>query len=378
MNQKNSATILFVKIKFIYDSIFGQAIVNPLFNKYFSLVRRFLPQPERPHAVGLDIGVSSCKLIELAKSADGYEIVNWGIEPIANGDSLAAIKKLFERLGIEPRFLATSVFGKGTLIRFIEIPRMAPEDLKKSFEIEIDKYLPFPKDQIFTDCYIIDPDSNEKQMTVLVGAAKKEMVNDRLNLLGKVDLPSDFLSINSIAMANVFNCLGPQLYSNNGKSAMAVIDIGETVSNLIIMGNHMPRFTRDIFIGAQELNKRISNVLGISLEEAKNLKIQPNDRGQDIINACESVLMNLISEIRLSFDYFTTEKNMTISKLHLTGGSSLLNGIVEFFSKNLDIAVERWNPIQPLKLAPTISSNEINQQASRLGVALGLALSYYD
>ena len=94
-----------------------------------------------------------------------------------------------------------------------------------------------------------------------------------------------------------------------------------------------------------------------------------------MLGACESTLNNLINEVRLSFDYFTTEHNFHISKIVLTGGSSMLRGIVGFFEKNLDIPVELWNPVAPLKLAPTISVEELNKNSNRLAVALGLALA---
>ncbi len=88
--------------------------------------------------------------------------------------------------------------------------------------------------------------------------------------------------------------------------------------------------------------------------------------------------MNLSSEARLSFDYFATENSVAIGKLFLTGGSAMLRGIEEFFAKNLEIPVEKWNSLNHLKIASHISKEELGKNINRLDVALGLAFYQYD
>src|SRR5262245_13394273 len=105
---------------------------------YLSLVRKLIPKKIEAPAVVLDIGSYSCKLLELKKTGNTYEILNWGIDPIENADVASSVKRLLKRLNIDSKSPYTAVFGKGTLIRFIEMPRMALEDLKKSFELEAD------------------------------------------------------------------------------------------------------------------------------------------------------------------------------------------------------------------------------------------------
>jgi len=184
--------------------------------------------------------------------------------------------------------------------------------------------------------------------------------------------------LKEISIVKFFYFLGKMTQNSSGKGepqAMAVLDMEETLSNLVVMVNDRPRFNRDIFIGGQDLTKRISNVLGMGLPEAKRLRTQPGDRLPEILTICDSVLMNLVSEVRFSFDYFTTEHNLSIGKLFLSGSCALLAGIVEVFSKNLDIPIERWNPIQNFKLGPGVHAEEIFKNAGQLAVSLGLALS---
>ena len=352
--------------------------MSQLLDTYLSLIKKMIPRSVVEPSIGIDIGIDSCKLIELEKQGNSFVVLNWGVEPIENADVSGAVKKLLKRLNIELRTVRTAVFGKGTLIRFIEMPRMPLEDLRKSFDLEADKYFPFARDQIYIDTCILDHRGTEKQMSVLVAAAKREIIHERRELLTSLGLSADFIGVNALAIANVFSSL-PQDVSQKESSpvVLALLDIGEMVSNLIITVDGLPGFTRDIFVSGEELTMRISNALGISVEEAKKLKCNPHGRTQEILNICDAVLLNLISETKLSFDYFMTERNLSISKLFLTGGTSMLEGMNDFFVKNLDMKVERWNPIASLKLTEDVSAQEINEYAGRLGVALGLALSRY-
>ncbi len=159
---------------------------------------------------------------------------------------------------------------------------------------------------------------------------------------------------------------------------MAFFDMGESVSNLTILVDKLPRFTRDIFIGGRDFTKMISNVLGVSLEEAQRLKQDPADKAEQVLAACESSLMNMIQELKLSFDYFTTERNYEIKNLLLTGGGSLLKGIEATLEKAFEIKVSVWDPVSLLKLSPNLSREEFHPQSVRLGVAVGLALYQYD
>ena len=355
--------------------------MHKLLEQYFGTIKKFLPSEQKTSAVGLDIGTSECKLIELAKSENTYELVNWAIEPIKNGDTDAAITQVLSHLTAPCKSLYTSVFGKGTLIRYIDMPQMSIDDLKSSFDIEADKYFPFAQEQIYTDCYILDVRAKEKMMSVMAAAAKKELVDRRVKLLSDAGVPAEFIGLNPIALANVLNMMGlDDEESEKGKEdfAIALLDMGESVSSLTILVNKLPRFTRDIFVGGQDFTKSISTGLGINFQEAEKLKCDPKERLEEVIRACDTAIMNMTQELRLSMDYFATEKNHEIDLLLLTGGASMLDGIAEGFEKSLEVKAKGWDPVATLKMSPEVSVEEMNKKSLKLGVALGLALYQYD
>ena len=229
------------------------------------------------------------------------------------------------------------------MIRYVDLPRMPLEDLRKSYIFDLDKYFPFDPKSIYTDCSILDPEGKDKKMLVLLAAVKKEMVDERLKLFKEAGLELNRVTINSIATANAFNRLGPQVTAS-GK-AKAVLDIGGSASCLMIFKDSSPRFARDIFVGSQELTKKIANALGVDAGQAETIKRQPGDKLAQVIEACDMPINNLITEIRLSIDYFMTEKNIQVDELFLAGGGSLLKGIEGVFEKNLGLPVKIWNPL---------------------------------
>lgn len=351
--------------------------------KYFSTIKRFLPSEQKSTAVGLDIGSGECKLVELSKSENTFEVTHWAIETIRNGDTKAAVQKILGRLSAPCKSLYTSVFGKGTLIRYIDMPRMSLDDLKSSFNIEADKYFPFAREQIYTDCCILEVELKEKEktMSVLAAAAKRDMVDRRVTLLTELGLPVEFIGLNPIVLANALNKLGlggEESREGRKDSVTALLDMGESVSSLTILINRLPCFTRDIFIGGRDFTKSISNALGIGFQDAEQLKRRPGERLGDVAQACDTAVMNMIQELRLSMDYFVTEKNREVDKLLLTGGASMLEGIAETFARNLEIEVSTWNPLSALKAAPGVPAADADNKSLKLGVAVGLALYPYD
>ncbi len=343
-----------------------------LFDQYLLLVNRLIPKPLAPPVIGIDIGTSSIKAVELGQAAGGLEIRHWAIEPLVGNDTKSALKKIGERLRFNNQHLVSAVFGKGTLIRYVDLPRMHLEDLRKSYIFDLDKYFPFDPKSIYTDCSILDPESKDKKMSVLLAAVKREMVDERLKLFKEAGLELNRVTINSIAIANAFNRLGPQVTAS-GK-AKAVLDIGGSTACLMIFKDSSPRFTRDIFVGSQELTKKIANAMGVDLPQAEAIKRQPGEKLAQVIEACEAPINHLISEIRLSMDYYMTEKNIQVDELFLGGGGSLLKGIEDVFEKNLGLPVKIWNPLVRARLNTPAASGDIQTYAAQFGVALGLGL----
>ena len=346
-------------------------------NRYFPFIKSLIPSQSVRSTVGLDIGVSSCRMVEVVAKSDGYELLRWAIEPIVAGDVAKSIRTVMSKTTQPNLSPVTGLAGKGTLIRFVDMPKMTLADLKRSFSFEVDKYFPFPKDQIYTDCHIIDPVGKDNKLPVLVAATKKELINDRIKLMTDAGLQADFITLNSIAIANVFDVLGSPKVSGEtvgqGSKVVGVLDIGEAVSSITILVDNRPKFNRDIFIGGRDFTKSIATALHVTVEEAEKLKKDPQ-RAAEITAAVESATFDLISELRLSCDYFVTETNLSLNHLFLAGGGTAMESLRQSLPKQLEIATQNWNPCSLLKLATGVSAADVDAKGGYLGTALGLAL----
>lgn len=351
--------------------------VKKLFQQYLDFVKKYIPEPRVCSSVGIDIGLSSCKMVELRPKGNAFELVQWAIEPIVGNNPAPAVQALLSKTSDPQAAPATAVQGKGTLIRYIDLPRMSLEELKKSFVYEADKYLPFTAEQIYLDCMILDPKGKENKMTVLAAAAKREIINERMELLKNIGVQSDFVTLNSIAMGNVINTWGTDGAAGsqeNGKgSATAIIDIGAKVTSVNIVHNNLPCFTRDIFIGGQDFTRQIASALEIAFDDAEQIKCNAGGQRPDVIKACEPVVLNLISDMRLSFDYFVTEHNVPITKIFLCGGAARLDGLTELFTNYLEISAASWDPFQYVIIPENLQA-DAKKVSGQFGVALGLAL----
>lgn len=347
--------------------------IKNLTSTYLNLVNNLVFSQTHVPVIGIDIGTGTVKAVILAKASANIELNAWAIVPIENNDIKAAITAVLAKIKYTDQPIVTAVSGKGTLIRYVDMPRIPLEDLRKSFVYDLDKYFPFEPETIYSDCFILDGKSKEKRMNVLIAGVKKDMVDERVALFKSLGAELSQITINSIATANAFERLGP--VKGAGAGATAVLDIGCAVSNIMVIKDGAPCFTRDIFIGSHEMTQQIGNILGVSVAEAETLKQSPGAREAEVKEACEAAVSHLVSEIRLSLDYFMTEKNIQIDEFYLLGGGALLKGIESIVEKNLGIPVKHWDMAAGIKINSSQPETDFKASAAQLVVAIGLGLT---
>ncbi len=367
-------------IKFTYTTMYS------FVDQYFKLVKRIIPAGHQGSVVGLEAGGGVCKAIEIQHRTDGFEVLRWHAQSVDPSDEKPVIEKLVSSwdLSSGKRPVIASVCGKGTLIRYIDMPRMPMADLKRAFALEADKYFPFPKETVYTDCCILDPRGGDKRMSVLIAAVKKDLIDARLKLFKDCGVEVLTATMNSVAVSNAFMTFlpdgGPDKSSGAGEQghASAIVDIGETATNLMIMTSKAPRFNRDIFTGTQEAYKRLGNILGVSPQEARVFILSASDKKDAVSQGVSAFVDSLVSEIRLSFDYFITEKNFQIGRIFVIGEGAALPGVEKILQEHFDIPVVKWNPFEQVALAEDIVKADFLSQGPRLITAFGLALNEYD
>ncbi|MBL7198454.1 MAG: type IV pilus assembly protein PilM [Candidatus Omnitrophica bacterium] len=361
--------------------------MNTAIEKYFLKIKNFLHEKffieeKRVSYLGLDIGAFSVKMAQVGLEKDKLSLVNFGISKIKNNNISEAIKEIMRNSDINTETVNIGLCGKGVILRYITLPKMPLKELRQSISTEVDKYIPFPIEDVFLDCYILKELSQENKMFVLIATVKKDIVQERLRLLSSLNLKASVIDINCVALVNVFGelcaraaSLEPDRGINNSAGAIAILDIGADVSCLSILKDGLLEFSRDIYIGGNNFSKRIANVLNLDFDAAERLKCNPvEEQWSKNLEICELLLNNFTHELHISFDYYETENNTSISKLYLSGGSAYLKGIDASLNKSLGIETEIWNPISSLGISPSINIDNLKSQLNKLTVAIGLAL----
>jgi len=324
--------------------------------------------------VGLDIGVSSVKAVKLKLVKDKAELCAFEMEPVNESQNLeAALKKIAQ--AIERHKVNISVSGPQVVLRYANFPQMKPEELKQALKFEAHKYIPFGLNEVNLDSYILKQNTSDNKMFVLLAAAKKDLISQRLKLLEDVGLKAHVLDIDSVAIMNAFQFNYPKSGEALQKKAIALLNIGATLSNLNILEDNLPRLSRDIQVAGNFFTQKIADTLGVDFKVAEEAKLEPTKNDlEKISKAIEAAMASLSNEIITSFDFYESQSSFTIGKIYLCGGGSLFTGIKDTLANLLGFEVEYWDPLKELNLSTSLDLAKLKAVSSQLAVAVGLGL----
>src|SRR5438093_9193870 len=207
--------------------------------------------------VGLDIGSSSVKVVQLKETSKGYQLVNFGIEPlpaqtivdgaIMNQTAVVdAIKQLKVALKLKAREVATAISGHSVIIKKIKVPMMTPEELEEQIPWEAEHHIPFSKDDVEIDHQLVTAQNTAGQMELLLVAAKKEVVSDFTMVIREAKLLPTVMDVAAFTIQNAFEVN----YDANAEEAIALINVGAALSNINIVAGGTSAFTRDVTVGS--------------------------------------------------------------------------------------------------------------------------------
>lgn len=317
-----------------------------------------------PTAVGLDIGTSSVKMIRLQFQGGEVKVIDCDVK--------TSLKDL--QLPSDVQCVNTSLSGPSALMRYVHFPRLTEAEVKNALKFEAQKHIPFSVTDLNLDSKILKPDLPNNKMLVLLVAAKKDIVLQRVKLLDEAGLKPGVVDVDGIALMNAFtySCgADPEI----GTKTIALVNIGATFSNLTILEGLVPRLSRDIHIAGNNLNQKIRDVFNVDYRQAEALKQSPDqERAAKIKAIADAVMTDLAGEIRTSFDYFESQSTSTVSKIFITGGGSSGFLSKELLQSLLGIDVQSWDPLQKMTFASDVLAQKCKEQSLVMGVAVGLAL----
>lgn len=336
--------------------------------------------------VGLDIGTSSVKAVQLKQVGKGYELVHLGMVPLhpeAIVDSaimdasavVSAIRQVYDEHAIRTKDVAVPVSGHSVIVKKIKVARMKREELEEAIPWEAEQHIPYAIEDVSLDFQILDTAPSSPEMDVLLVAVKKDIINVYLNVISEAGLNAAVVDVDAFALENAYGVS----YEARPDEVIALINIGAAVMNINILKAGLSEFTRNLAIGGSRYTESIQKMLGLAYEKAEALKTGEKVEGHTFADAkpvIDMVNAELAGEIRRSLDFFRSSTHYdTIHKVLLSGGCTRLPGLPSFLSQALDLPIELNNPLRNIRANPKQFAPEyLNYLAPQLAVGVGLAL----
>jgi type IV pilus assembly protein PilM len=340
-------------------------------------------------AVGLDIGSSSVKLVQLREKKGGYALQAFGTtrlppETIVDGALMnssavvQAIQDLVAEHKVKAKEIAIGVRGHSVIIKKISLPRMSQEELDESIQWEAEQYIPFDVKDVNIDTQILTPDGDGAgQMDVLLVAAKKDMINDYTSVCAEAGLAATVVDVDAFAVQNAYEAS----YDLAPGETVVLINVGAAVTNINILASGTTTFTRDVTMGGNSFTEEIQKQLNISYDEAEALKVGGQGESdavvpQEVERVMQGVAEQLAGEIQRSLDFYAaTAADNRISRVFLSGGTARIPALFKVIEQRAAVPVEILNPFKAIEIDNRrFDPMALTNSAASAAVAVGLAL----
>src|SRR6186997_916554 len=310
--------------------------------------------------VGLDIGSSAVKAVELKASGKTYKVTAFGAESvppdsivdgaIIDGAAVAdAIRRLFDSRGIKTKDVAASLSGNAVIVKKISLPVMSDSELAESIYWEAEQYIPFDIQDVNLDYQILDKGdaaSGKGTMDVLLVAAKKEKIADYTGVIAQAGRSAVVVDVDAFALQNAYEIN----YGIEAGAVVVLLNAGASATNINILNGDQSVFTRDISLGGNAYTEALQKELNLPFDRADQLKRGMPVDGvtfDDARPVLRAVSENVMLVIQKTFDFFkATAASDRIDRIMLSGGASRGEGFTEMLSERFDVPVEGLDPFK--------------------------------
>jgi type IV pilus assembly protein PilM len=344
----------------------------------------------KPKAVvGLDIGSSAVKAVELKPVGKGYRVAAFASEPvppdsivdgaIIDGGAVSdAIRRLFEAGAFKIKEVAASLSGNAVIVKKISLPMMSQAELAESIYWEAEQYIPFDIQDVNLDYQVLDTGTSVEAkgtMDVLLVAAKKEKIADYTNVISQAGRVPVVVDVDAFALQNAYEAN----YGLEPGAVVVLLNAGASAININILTGGQSVFTRDISIGGNAYTEAVQKELNLPFETAEQAKKAVPVDGvsfEDVRPVLHAMTENIMLEIQKTFDFFkATASSDRIDRILLSGGAASVDGFAEALQDRFGAPVEMFDPFRKVAIdAQKLGVADVERLAPTAAVAVGLAL----
>jgi len=335
-------------------------------------------------AVGLSIGSSSIKLVELKKAGKIWKLLHFGIvqlpeDAIVNREILnsisvvESIKTLTNQIKLKSKNVCTSLSGTSLIIKrmTLEVPNM--KELQDQVFWEAEQYLPFDVSEVVMDYQVLSRAKDNKTDVLLV-AVKRSILDSYMACIQDAALKPKIVDVDFFALQNLFEAN----YPVNASEAVAIADIGASSLKIVVVHGGVPVFTKDTAMGGRNLTAEIQKNLNLSYTDAETLKTGGPGSGmpQEVMDLMHIMGENLALEIKRSLDFYNASSSgAPVSYVLLTGGGAKIPQLSKTVEDSTGLPTQLANPFNAISYDPAVFTQDyIAAIAPMAAVPIGLAL----
>jgi len=335
--------------------------------------------------VGLDIGSHAIKVCQLKGGAKGYTIVTLGSTVLPEGavedgtindaETVGkAINELLKNLKIKNKKVGFSISGYSVIVKKVNLAAMEEAQLEEHIMAEAEQYIPFDIEDVYLDFQDLKTSSKGNDRTdVMLVAAKKEIVDDYLDMLQGLGLQPVIVDVDGFALENSYE------HNYQKSENVALVDIGASKMSINILCQGVSLVARDVMVGSRQLTEQIQNTFDLDFDEAEGIKLGtvPAGEGQEEVEEIfQATCTQWVLEVKKAIDlYHSNHPDQPLSRLILSGGGAKVAGLAEYLAKETELPVEMFNPF--LKMAVNqkkIDPDYLSSIGPEMAIATGIAL----
>jgi type IV pilus assembly protein PilM len=333
-------------------------------------------------SIGLDIGSGFVKVVEVDHSGDQPEVVRVAMRPllpdaIVEGEIMDyglvsdSVAGLFQDIGMKGADVITAIGGHDVIIKKIEMDRMKEADAREVIRWEAEQHVPFDIKSVELDFQILDPHGDGLQMNVLLVAAKRELVDNKVGLLQDAGVNPIIIDIDAFALHNAFSYNYPEAQ----EGIVALVNVGHETTNVNILEDGVPILTRDIPFGSRKIREDLQRERGLTAEQAEDV-VQARESIENLDSFVEASADEIAVGIeRASAFLMTREEGDSVGRIFLSGGGARVPGMSHTLARRMNVETEVVNPFERVPVQANAARElSIDEAAPMLLLPLGLAL----
>jgi type IV pilus assembly protein PilM len=337
--------------------------------------------------IGLDIGSSALKAVQLAPSGQGWRVAAFATEPlprgavtasgVADGATVsAAIRRLLERERLAAPAIVVALPGQSAVVKRITLPAMTPRELDDAIGWEAEQHIPFPLSDVHLHYETVAGTGRDAPtMDVLLVAARRDSIAALERVIADAGRTACVIDVGALALQNAY---AANRAGGRGLT-VALLDIGASATTITIVVDRQPAFVRHVSFGGHACTEALQEALQLPLETAEHVKVggvaEDVDRAA-LASALHASIDTLVHEVQKTLEFFrSTAGGSAVDRLFVCGGGSLLAGLLDRLRQQLDI---RTIPLDPFRLLGEAGNVEVPGARDRrmAAVAVGLALRH--